>query len=48
MSKADIMQVTMTMIAIVATGLALDEAGRGTFGSIPANFAKKVTRGYGQ
>lgn len=33
--------------AIIATGVVLDEAGKGTFGSAVQSAASKVTRGYG-
>jgi len=39
--------VLMVMIGIVATGLLLDEANKGTFGAMIKGLAKKSTSGYG-
>jgi len=47
MGKAAIKGIIVTMASIVLTGVVLDEAGRGTFGTLTADFARKVTRGYG-
>lgn len=35
------------MTAILVTGILLDEAGKGTFGTTVKNVAVKVTSGYG-
>lgn len=35
------------MVAIIATGMLLDEAGKGTFGDLAKKAAVKTTNGYG-
>ena len=45
--RAFIMGVMNISVGIFITGMALDEAGRGTFGKLPSVLAKKVTRGFG-
>lgn len=42
-----LVSVGVVVAAIIAAGVLLDEAGKGTFGAVIRDLAKKTTSGYG-
>lgn len=40
--------ILISVVAILLTGLLLDQAGKGRFGNAVKNVAENVTNGYGQ